>query len=39
MWVGLFAIVFAASLGLGIAAFLMQQDVQYRRVVVPVSPT
>ena len=29
MWIGLFAIVFAASLGLGMAAFFMQRDVQH----------
>jgi hypothetical protein len=28
MWIGLFAIVFSASLGLGIAAFWMQPDVR-----------
>jgi hypothetical protein len=28
MWIGLFAIVFAASLGLGMAAFLMQPSAQ-----------
>jgi hypothetical protein len=28
MWIGLFAIVFAASLSLGIAAFLIKPDVQ-----------
>ena len=29
MWIGLFAIVFAAALGLGVTAFFMQRVIQH----------